>query len=57
MAKKGSRTLIGLICDICGSHNYVTEKNKINTTNILKLKKFCKKCRRHTVHKEKKKLG
>ncbi len=57
MAKKGSRVLFGLICEMCGSQNYVTEKNKVNTTSAVKLKKYCPKCRKHTVHKEKKKLS
>jgi len=57
MAKKGSRVLIGLVCEVCKRQNYVVEKNKINTPGALKLKKFCKKCRQNRVHKEKKKLG
>ncbi len=57
MAKKGSRILIGLVCEGCGKQNYVTEKNKVNTSSSIKLKKYCNKCRKHTVHKEKKKLG
>ena len=57
MAKKGSRVLIGLTCNVCGNQNYVTEKNKINSTGSLKVKKFCPKCRKHTDHKEKKKLS
>ena len=57
MAKKGSRVLIGLTCSICSNQNYVTEKNKINSTGSIKIKKFCAKCRKHTDHKEKKKLG
>lgn len=57
MAKKGSRILVGLVCEVCKNQNYVTEKNKINTTSALKIKKYCRKCRKHTVHKEKKKLG
>lgn len=57
MAKKGSRVLLGLICEVCKSQNYVTEKNKINTTSAIKLNKYCPKCRKHTVHKEKKKLS
>jgi len=57
MAKKGSRVLIGLVCDVCKTQNYVTEKNKINTTTALKLKKYCPKCRKTTTHKEKKKLS
>lgn len=57
MAKKGSRTLVGLICEVCGKQNYVTQKNKVNTTEALKLIKYCNKCRKRTAHKEKKKLG
>jgi len=57
MAKKGSRVLIGLICEVCQKQNYITEKNKINTQISFKLKKYCNKCKKHTIHKEKKKLG
>ncbi|MDH7476442.1 MAG: 50S ribosomal protein L33 [Microgenomates group bacterium] len=56
MAKKGSRVLIGLVCSDCNRQNYVTEKNKVQTTASLKLKKYCPKCKKHTVHKERKKL-
>ena len=56
MAKKGSRINVGLVCEVCQSVNYVVEKNKVNTTGSLKLNKFCQKCRKHTVHKETKKL-
>lgn len=57
MAKKGSRVLIGLVCEVCNKQNYVTEKNKITTTDAIKLMKYCNKCRKRTLHKEKKKLG
>jgi large subunit ribosomal protein L33 len=56
MAKKSSRIQLGLTCEVCNKQNYVIEKNKINTTEALKLKKYCNKCKKHTVHKEKKKL-
>jgi len=56
MAKKGSRILVGLICSVCNNQNYVVEKNKVNTTAALKLKKYCNKCRKHSIHKEKKRL-
>ncbi|MBI5127594.1 50S ribosomal protein L33 [Candidatus Roizmanbacteria bacterium] len=56
MAKKGSRILIGLMCEVCKSLNYVVTKNKINTTASLKMKKYCRKCKKHTSHKETKKL-
>ncbi len=57
MAKKGSRILVGLTCDVCKKQNYVVQKNKINTTGALMLKKYCNRCKKHTLHKEKKKLG
>ncbi|KKQ02158.1 MAG: 50S ribosomal protein L33 [Candidatus Roizmanbacteria bacterium GW2011_GWA2_36_23] len=57
MAKKGSRVLIGFTCEICNKQNYVTEKNKVNTTASIKLKKYCNHCKKRTIHKEKKKLG
>ncbi|MFC1727597.1 50S ribosomal protein L33 [Patescibacteria group bacterium] len=56
MAKKGSRQILGLVCAECNSRNYVSEKNKTNTTGKLKLKKFCRRCRKKTSHKETSKL-
>jgi large subunit ribosomal protein L33 len=56
MAKKGSRILLGLVCQVCQSVNYVVSKNKLNTTTVLKLKKYCPKCNKRTEHKETKKL-
>ena len=56
MAKKGSRMLVGLMCEVCKSINFIVEKNKINTTGALKLNKYCRKCKKHTPHKETKKL-
>ncbi len=57
MARKGSRVLVGLVCEECGKQNYITEKNKVNTTEPLKLKKYCSRCKKQTIHKENKKLG
>lgn len=56
MAKKGPRILIALVCSVCKSQNYITEKNKINTPDKMVLKKYCKKCRKRTEHKERTKL-
>jgi large subunit ribosomal protein L33 len=55
-AKKGPRQSFGLKCSVCGSFNYITQRNKLNTTEKLKLNKFCKKCRKVTEHKEVAKL-
>jgi large subunit ribosomal protein L33 len=56
MAKKGPRIKIGLICSVCKSFNYVSQRSKLNTPNPLKLKKYCPVCKKHTDHQEKKKL-
>lgn len=56
MAKQGQRQLIALICSVCHSQNYVTEKNKTNTPDKLALKKYCRFCRKVTEHKETSKL-
>lgn len=56
MAKKGARQVLALICSVCKSQNYITEKNKINVPDKMNLSKFCKKCRKHTPHKESSKL-
>ncbi|HUV47005.1 MAG TPA: 50S ribosomal protein L33 [Candidatus Bathyarchaeia archaeon] len=56
MAKKGARTILALVCSKCKSQNYITEKNKVNTPEKLVLKKWCKRCRKITEHKEKTKL-
>ncbi len=57
MARKGPRIKIALVCEVCGSQNYVTTKSRVNTTGKLKLKKYCPKCKKHTIHKEKKRLS
>lgn len=56
MAKKGAREFVGMICTLCKSQNYITQRNKINIEKKLELKKFCNKCRKMTLHKETSKL-
>ncbi|MBI5452190.1 50S ribosomal protein L33 [Candidatus Gottesmanbacteria bacterium] len=56
MAKKEQRILIALVCSVCKSQNYITRKNKLNQKEKLLLKKYCKRCRKHTEHKETEKL-
>ncbi len=54
--KKGPRQIFGLKCSVCGAFGYITERNKLNTIEKLVLKKYCKMCKKHTPHKEAKKL-
>lgn len=44
-----------LKCTECGEENYLSEKNKRNTPDRIEIKKFCSRCNKVTVHKEKNK--
>ncbi|MBP9718988.1 MAG: 50S ribosomal protein L33 [Candidatus Levybacteria bacterium] len=56
MAKSEQRMTIALVCTVCKSRNYLTQRNKINTVDKLALKKFCNNCKKRTDHKENDKL-
>ncbi len=43
------KTKIGLMCEKCLIINYTTNKS---TDERLIVKKFCKRCNEHTIHKE-----
>ncbi|HLD73447.1 MAG TPA: 50S ribosomal protein L33 [Bdellovibrionota bacterium] len=46
------RQIISLSCDECKRRNYSTTKNKRNTQDRLKVKKYCRWCRAHKGHTE-----
>jgi large subunit ribosomal protein L33 len=61
---KGSRLIITLECVKCrdnenkrsnGVSRYSTTKNRKNTSDRIELKKFCRYCNKHQIHKEIKK--
>jgi len=52
MAKSDVRPVITLACESCKRRNYTTQKNRRNTTAKLELKKYCRWCRAHSLHKE-----
>ena len=41
-----------LQCEVCKRINYFTRKSKEAADKKLSLKKYCKFCRKHTLHKE-----
>ncbi|WP_084676114.1 50S ribosomal protein L33 [Carnobacterium funditum] len=41
-----------LACSICGSRNYSKKVNSAGRTERLEVKKFCKYCNQHTIHRE-----
>jgi large subunit ribosomal protein L33 len=46
------REIVTLQCNVCKNRNYSTTKNRKTTTERLEFSKFCKRCRKHTEHKE-----
>ena len=46
------RVIITLECTECKQRNYSTTKNKKNTTERLEVKKYCRFCGGHKIHKE-----
>jgi large subunit ribosomal protein L33 len=54
MAKNENRNYVTMKCTICGSELRPTSKNKKNNPDRLELKKYCPKCQKKVVAKEKK---
>lgn len=63
MSKRG---FVWLICPVCSERNYRTERylpgrDKVAKTNVkdaggrLRLKKYCSRCVKHTLHTESRK--
>ncbi|MEE2656783.1 MAG: 50S ribosomal protein L33 [Chloroflexota bacterium] len=52
MAKKGDRSLLTFQCTDCRERNYHSEKNKRNDPQRIERRKFCSRCRSHTLHRE-----
>lgn len=46
------RVKITLACTECKSRNYSGKKDKQNSPDRLEMNKYCKVCRKHTLHRE-----
>jgi large subunit ribosomal protein L33 len=46
------REIITLACTECKRKNYTTTKNKRKHQDRLELRKYCKWCKKHTLHRE-----
>ena len=55
MAKAGARDYVSLECEACGSRNYRTSKKIKGALYKVNIKKYCRQCRQHKLHKEKRK--
>jgi len=52
MAKKDVRPVVTMECTECRERNYTTEKSRRNDPQRIELKKFCRRCGKHTLHRE-----
>lgn len=46
------RVNVIMACTECKQRNYITKKNKKTNADRLELKKYCKFCNHHTLHRE-----
>ncbi len=46
------RVNITLACTECGDRNYISKKNKRNNAERIELKKYCKRDKKSTLHRE-----
>ncbi|SEM89177.1 LSU ribosomal protein L33P [Ligilactobacillus sp. WC1T17] len=46
-----SKKKVSLACSVCGSRNYTIAEN-LNRKERLEVKKFCRYCGQHTLHRE-----
>ena len=47
----GGRIPVALACSECKARNYKTTKSSADTEPV-ELRKFCKQCKKHTLHRE-----
>ena len=52
MAKATKREIIILACSKCGERNYTTTKNRRTAKGKMEIRKYCRRDREHTVHRE-----
>ena len=52
MAKKDVRPVVTMECTECHERNYTTEKSRRNDPQRIELNKFCRRCGKHTLHRE-----
>ena len=46
------RVRVTLACTECNQRNYNTMKNKKNTPDRMEMNKYCRFCKKHTLHRE-----
>ncbi len=52
MASKDARIRITLACTECKQRNYEQKKNKQSHPDRMEFNKYCRFCKKHTLHRE-----
>lgn len=52
MAATDKRPHVTMACADCRRRNYITTKNRQKNTERIELKKYCRFCGHHTLHRE-----
>jgi large subunit ribosomal protein L33 len=52
VARKEDRVVVEMACTECRERNYTTTKNRRNDADRIELRKFCRRCRGHKLHRE-----
>jgi large subunit ribosomal protein L33 len=52
MGATDKRPHVTLACTECKRRNYITTKNRHNQKDRMELKKYCRWCRTHRMHRE-----
>ena len=52
MASKDARIRITLACTECKQRNYEKKKNKQSHPDRMEFNKYCRFCKKHTLHRE-----
>ncbi|MEZ4220859.1 MAG: 50S ribosomal protein L33 [Polyangiaceae bacterium] len=47
-----AKTRVALCCEQCKARNYKTTRPSKDGSTPLELKKYCKHCKAHTIHRE-----
>ena len=50
--KKDVRPVITFASNDCKERNYTSEKNRRNDPGRMEIQKYCKRCQKHTTHRE-----
>ncbi len=50
----GARVTVSLACAVCRARNYKTTRASRPSDKPFELKKYCKVCKAHTIHRESK---